>query len=276
MNDTINNTADTKYAYLKEYLRGLGNAAVAFSGGVDSSFLLRAAQEALGENVIAVTAASAFVPESELDDAVRFCRGIGAAHEIFRADVLGNDEIRANPPDRCYICKRRLFGNIIGIARERGILNVIEGSNTDDQSDYRPGMRAVKELGVKSPLLEAGLSKAEIRLLSRKLGLPTWNKPSFACLASRFECGEELTAEKLYAVEKAERFLSDQGFRQMRVRFHGGLARIELEPDDIPRAVQPDMRGSICEMLGKLGFRYVTLDMAGYRTGSMNPETESR
>nr|MCR4818165.1 ATP-dependent sacrificial sulfur transferase LarE [Fretibacterium sp.] len=251
---------------------------VAFSGGVDSTFLLKAAQDALGDKalagkgpaVLAVTVSSCFVPESELDEAREFCRQNGIEQVECRFDVLAVEGVSQNPPDRCYFCKRALFVRIGELARERGLAAVVEGSNTDDEGDYRPGLRAVAELGVKSPLQAVGLSKKEIRQLSRELGLPTWDKPSFACLASRFVYGEPLTEEGLSRVEKAEQILQCLGFRQMRVRVHGKMARIEVLPEDFSKIMEPAVRQKIHQELRALGFTYVTLDLGGYRTGSMN------
>ncbi|MCR5346489.1 MAG: ATP-dependent sacrificial sulfur transferase LarE [Fretibacterium sp.] len=264
-----------KYQKLLEYLAGLGSAAVAFSGGVDSTFLLRAARDALGENVLAVTASSCFIPERETDEAKSFCEQNGIEQVECRFDVLAVEGVRRNPADRCYLCKRALFKKIGDIARERNLAAVTEGSNKDDEGDYRPGLRALGELGVKSPLRAVGFRKNEIRQLSRELGLPTWDKPSFACLASRFVYGETITEERLSRVDRAEQLLLSLGFRQMRVRIHGSLARVELLPEDFPRIMESGTRRKIHQELRELGFSYVTLDLAGYRTGSMN-ETLAR
>ena len=255
----------TKLDELKKILRGLGNVAVAFSGGVDSTFLLKVARDVLGENVLALTAASVFVPRRELDSAKKFCVENDIRQKIFSADVLDISGVKENPADRCYLCKRALFENFLRLA-EGKIL--VEGSNTDDVGDYRPGMRALAELGIKSPLRDADLSKAEIRTLSRAMNLPTADKPSMACLASRIPYGELLTAEKLSRVEAAEEFLSDAGFTQLRVRVHGNIARIEIPPEAFPRLME--LRGVVTEKFQSLGFTYVTLDLQGFRSGSMN------
>ena len=260
----------TKYDALHSRLQELGSLAVAFSGGVDSTFLLRVAHDVLGDRALAVTAAPSFVPVREQREASDFCRENGIRQIVIAPDALDIDSIRHNPPDRCYHCKRMIFGRIIEAAEQNGITHVAEGSNTDDTGDYRPGMRAIRELGVLSPLLDAGLSKSDIRVLSKELGLPTWDKPSFACLASRFVYGERITDEKLSMVDRAEQLLLDLGFRQFRVRIHGDLARIEILPEDFGRLMEENLRERIYASLKTYGFSYITLDLAGYRTGSMN------
>ena len=268
-----------KLERLRERLRVVGSAAVAFSSGVDSTFLLRVAHEELGERVVAVTARSHTFPKRELDEAAAFCRAEGVRHEVIDSEELDIPGFAENPPDRCYHCKRELFGRLLAFALENGLAAVLEGSNIDDDGDYRPGRRAIRELGIVSPLHEAGLTKAEIRALSREMGLPTSDKPSFACLASRFPYGERITAATLARVEKAEQWLLDAGFglRQLRVRSHGDMARIEVPSDDIPRLAA--RAAEIAAAFKDLGFAYVTLDLLGYRTGSMNetlPEAGSR
>lgn len=255
---------------LREVLSDLGSLAVGFSGGVDSSFLLSVAKEELGDRVIAVTAADASVPERELEEAKAFCHERGIRHIICRVDPLKEEGYRKNGPDRCYFCKHGIFTEIKRIAKENGIEYTAEGSNMDDLGDYRPGLKAVEELSVKSPLREAGLYKADIRSLSKAMGLPTWSKPAYACLASRFVYGEEITEKKLQMIDRAEQFLIGLGFIEERVRLHGNIARIEVSPADIPRLASEDIRSAVYEEFKKLGFLFVTLDMKGYRTGSMN------
>lgn len=266
----ITNAAKNKYENLKKIIKECGKLAIAFSGGVDSTFLTKVAHDVLGENAVAVTISSLFVTDDELSGAKKFCEGEGVKHVIYKADVLSIPGIDVNPPDRCYICKKAIFTNVGKIVADMGINVVAEGTNVDDDSDYRPGMRAIKELGVRSPLKEAGLTKNEIRQLSHMLNLPTWNMPSAACLASRLAYGEKITGEKLNMVYKAEKYIRSLGFGQFRVRLQSGIARIELSPDDIDRFMDKDIRNAVSEKLHNIGFKYVSLDLDGYRTGSMN------
>lgn len=259
-----------KYQKLQENLHNLGSVAIAFSSGVDSTFLLKAAHETLGDKVIAVTASSCSFPKRELEEAKKFCEGNGIRHVICESEELNIEGFRQNPVNRCYLCKHELFEKIWAIAKEYGLDAVAEGSNMDDNGDYRPGLIAVKELNVKSPLREVGLSKAEIRELSKMLGLPTWDKQSFACLSSRFVYGETINEKKLGMVDRAEQLLLDMGFHQVRVRIHGLMARIEVLPEELEKLVKPEVRAQIIENFKKYGFTYVTLDLVGYRTGSMN------
>ncbi|MDR0424805.1 MAG: ATP-dependent sacrificial sulfur transferase LarE, partial [Clostridiales Family XIII bacterium] len=240
-------TLDAKYSRLKKILAGMGSAAVAFSGGVDSSFLLKAAHDVLGENVIAVTARSCSFPERELNEARVFCAKEDIKHFICRSEELEIEGFSQNPENRCYLCKSEMFTKIWDVARRNGIGAVADGSNVDDEGDYRPGLQAVREHNVRSPLREAGLKKAEIRALSKMLDLPTWDKQAFACLSSRFVYGESITAEKLKMVEIAEQFLLDMGFRQVRVRIHGSIARIELGPEELPALAAGDKRHKVID-----------------------------
>ncbi|MGB8450729.1 MAG: ATP-dependent sacrificial sulfur transferase LarE [Anaerocolumna sp.] len=259
-----------KYDLLKENLRNLERVAVAFSGGVDSTFLLKTAYDVLGTNVLAVTARSSTYPEREYREAKEFTEKHGIPHEIIISEELEVDGFSDNPVNRCYLCKNELFEKISGIAYQHGILHVAEGSNHDDLSDYRPGLKAISEHGVVSPLRTAELTKEEIRILSKESGLPTWNKQSFACLSSRFPYGQKITREKLEMVDKAEQLLLDEGFRQVRVRHHGDIARIEVSPAEIQKFFDVDFIQRISESFKKIGFSYTALDLKGYRTGSLN------
>ena len=269
-------TIHDKYRVLQENLKALGSVAVAFSSGVDSTFLLKAAQEALGDKVIAVTASSCSFPKRELEEAKAFCEKNGICQIIVESEELDIDGFRQNPKNRCYLCKHELFEKIWEIAKENGMNAVAEGSNMDDNGDYRPGLIAVKELGVSSPLRQAELSKAEIRELSKEMGLPTWDKQSFACLSSRFVYGETINEKKLGMVDKAEQLLLDMGFHQVRVRIHGNIARIEVLQGEITKIVEEKNRMKIASKLKEYGFDYVTLDLLGYRTGSMNETLEDK
>ena len=244
---------------------------IAFSGGVDSTFLLKVSADVLGkENVLAITACSSTYPSREREEAVILARLLDVDHELIISEELDIPEFRSNPVNRCYFCKKELFGKLKTLAAAKGYAHVADGSNLDDNLDFRPGRQAASELGVISPLREANLTKNDIRTLSRELALPTWNKPALACLSSRFPYGETITGTKLRAIEEAENFLKDLGFQQLRVRLHGNIARLELDPSDLLRVFQDGLSLRIAGRLKELGFAYVTLDLEGYRTGSMN------
>lgn len=248
----------------------MDSLAVAFSAGVDSTFLLKTAKDVLGCRVLAVTVRSCLFPRRESEEAEMFCHREGIRQVFVDADPLAINGFADNPENRCYLCKRNLFEQIFRKAEENGIQNVADGSNLDDGGDYRPGLQAVEELGIKSPLREVQLTKEEIRFLSREMGLPTWEKPSFACLASRFVYREMITADKLEMVEQAEQLLFDLGFSQVRVRIHGSMARIEVLPEQFSRLAEETVRVCVVRELKKMGFTYVTMDLVGYRSGSMN------
>lgn len=260
--------SENKLNNLKEYLKGLKNAAVAYSSGVDSTFLLKMAHEVLGDNIIALTAKSLLIPQREINEAEEFCKKEGIKHIVVEFNVSGAEHFKKNPVNRCYLCKKEIFTRFVQIAAENGAEHVTEGSNIDDTRDYRPGMQAIRELNIKSPLIKAGLTKDEIRALSKKMGLQTFDKPSFACLASRIPYGDEITAEKLKMIEFAEEFLLNSGFRQFRVRAHGDIARIEILPFEFEKLLK--ICNDVVTKFKEYGFKYVSMDLAGYRTGSMN------
>jgi uncharacterized protein len=261
-------TTIEKMGRLRETLEEMESVLLAYSGGVDSTLLLRVARDVLGERVLAVTARSPLRAAAELAAAQQLATSLGASHLLIDGGELDDPEIAANPLERCYLCKRRLFRRLKALAAERGLREVIDGSNRDDLGEHRPGLRALRQLGVRSPLAESELSKDEIRSLSRMLGLSTWDRPSQSCLATRFPYGEQLSPEKLTRAEDAEGFLQTLGFRELRVRSHGSLARIEVPPEDMPALLQ--QAATIVARLEELGFAHISMDLKGYRTGSMD------
>jgi uncharacterized protein len=262
---------EAKHRQLAEIFRSMGRVLVAYSGGVDSTLLLKVAQDSLGsENILAATASSPLYPEKEVTESGRIAESLGVRHVLIEWNELKIDGFSKNPPNRCYFCKRELFKKLCALAKKERIPFVVEGSTVDDEKDHRPGRLAVQELGIKSPLKEVGFTKVEIRELSRALGLPTWDKPSFACLASRFPYGEEITLEALKRVGEAEDFLFSLGFKQVRVRHYGPLARIELLKEEMGRLIDSPLRDAVVSQLKEMGYQYVTLDLQGFRSGSMN------
>ena len=259
-----------KYRELIRLLEKLDGVAVAFSGGVDSTFLLYAAKEALGDRVVAAIGKSPIHARWEHEEAVAFAEHLGVRVRVLETEEMQNAEFLQNPENRCYICKKAIMGTLLKVAKQEGFNHVVEGSNKDDLGDFRPGMDALRELGIDSPLLEVGLGKQEIRGLSKMLELPTWNRPSMACLASRIPYGSPITTSKLDRIEKTERAIAKLGFSQLRVRDHGDIARIEVEPKDIPKIATDSLRLSIIEAGRSAGYIYVCLDLQGYRTGALN------
>ena len=254
---------------LCDTLSSLGSVVVAYSGGADSAYLAFIAHRTLGDRAVAITADSPSYPERHRQLAIQIARDFGLHHEIIQTSELERPEYRANPSNRCYYCKHELYTHLSRIAAGRGAV-IVDGNNADDRGDYRPGRQAAREFGVRSPLDEVDLSKEEIRALSRQAGLPTWNEPASACLSSRIPYHTEVTDEKLRTIERAEQALRALGFRVFRVRHHDDLARIEIARDEMPRALDPDLSAAIVRALKEAGYRYVSLDLQGYRTGSLN------
>jgi uncharacterized protein len=269
-------TLERKQQRLFELLRGLGRVIVAYSGGTDSAYLAWAAHQVLGENALAVTADSPSLPESHKREAQELARRIGFRHEYLVTREFENPDYLRNDSDRCFYCKDELFTRLEELGRSRGIPHIVYGVNTDDLGDYRPGHKAARRHQIKAPLIEAGLSKAEIRELSRRAGLPTWDRPASACLASRIPYGTPVTPERVKIVERGEEALHALGFRQCRVRYHGELVRIEIATDELPRALDPEMARRFVQIFKPLGFHYVTLDLEGYRQGSLNEALQRR
>ncbi len=265
MNELIKNK---KYIKLKEYLEGLKKAAVAFSGGTDSTFLLAVARDTLADNVIAFTVRSPYIPDWEIEEARQIAGRLSVKHMVF--ETVLNDSIINNPPNRCYLCKRFIFSKLKDEAKKLGINHVIEGTNADDTQDYRPGIKALKELNIKSPLLENNITKTDVRYFSKLMNLPTWNKPAYACLLTRIPYNTEIKEEELRRIEHAEVFLMGLGFRGVRVRSHDKLVRIELDKSRITDILNDSIREKVVSKLKSMGFEYITIDIEGYRTGSMN------
>jgi uncharacterized protein len=264
-------TLEAKETRLRGIFRALGSCVVAFSGGVDSALVLHVATQELGERAVGITARSESLAEREYDGALAFASAIAAHHEVIETRELDDPSYAANPVDRCYYCKRELYGTLAAIARERGLAAIVDGYNRDDEGDWRPGRKAAREFDVRSPLYEADLRKDDVRALARRLGLDVWDKPALACLSSRFPYGTPITLELLRRVDRAERAIHDAGFRACRVRHHGEIARIEVPPEEIAAVAEPERRAQIVEGVRAAGYRYVTLDLGGYVSGGFNP-----
>jgi len=268
--DPVRETIQRKERALRDALGRMQSTLVAYSGGVDSSYLLCVARQVLGDNVTTMTVESAVCPRHELEAAREYAKRIGARHEVIPVDLLADETFRANPADRCYTCKGIIFRRLLEEAKRRGIRHVIDGTNADDASDYRPGRRALDELGIRSPLAESGLTKAEIRGLARGAGIPGWDTPAAACLASRIPYGTPVDEDTLRRIDALETSLRSLGFRQVRARHHGDVARIELAPEDIQAASSESTRDAILRAAKEAGYTYAAVDLQGYRTGSLN------
>jgi uncharacterized protein len=261
---------NSKYIKLKEILEQYGDLLIAYSGGVDSTLLIKIAYDVLGDNVLAVIAKSETYTKEEGSSAENFAKKLGIKYEVIITDEFSDDNFINNPPERCYYCKKDLFTKLVEVAKKEGIKYVADGSNVSDLSDYRPGTNASKEFGIVSPLRDAGFTKDDIRKLSKQLKLPTWNKPALACLASRIPYGTRITKEILERIEKGERYVKSMGIEQVRVRHHGDLARIEVDKEHIPALIEHGIADKIDNKFRSIGYKYVTIDLKGYRTGSMN------
>jgi pyridinium-3,5-biscarboxylic acid mononucleotide sulfurtransferase len=261
---------DAALEELRRVIRAMGSVLVAYSGGVDSTLVAAVAHAELGDKTLAVTAQSEMYPEHQLQDAKRTAKRIGIRHKVITTSELAIEHFSENPPNRCYYCKRELFGHMRELAEREGFAEVMDGANADDPLDHRPGLRATEELGVRSPLREAGIGKELVRAISRKLGLPTWSKPAFACFASRFPYGLHITQERINMVRRAEEYLRSLGLTQYRVRHHDTIARIEAPAEEIEQLARPDVRAKLVAEFKRIGYTYVTLDLQGFRSGSMN------
>ncbi len=265
---------DQKERALHDYLKSLGSVIVAFSGGVDSAYVAYAAAQVLGDRALAVTAVSPSYPAAHKEDALKFVQQFGLRHLFINTDEMEDPRYRSNPANRCYYCKTELYGKLGPLAKERGFAAICDGVNVDDLGDFRPGRQAAKDVGVRSPLVECGITKVEVRELSRRAGLPTWDKPASACLSSRIPYGMEVTVEKLNLIEKGEDLLRGLGFKVFRVRHHGDIVRLEFGQEDLPRALAVEVAAHLAREFKALGFKYVTLDLEGYRTGALNEALE--
>jgi uncharacterized protein len=261
---------EEKLARLKDILQDMGSVLVAYSGGVDSTFLAVTAHEVLGKNSLAVFAASPVAPPMEKEEAGDLAHNVGLRFKIIESNEMSNPDFVANPPERCYYCKRELYSELKPIAKAEGLKWIADGTNADDLHDFRPGRKASAEAGIRSPLLEAGLTKTEIRQLSHAKSLPTWDRPASPCMASRIPYGIPVTAETLNKIARGEQYLHSLGLRQLRLRHHGDIARIELDPEDMAKIITPEIRQDIVTHLKALGYKYVALDLTGYRIGSLN------